>query len=362
MTADSRVGRIRAENSSSLLLFLDRYDIAWACGFAGSTGSLLVDADRSNGWCVVDGRYVERAEAEIGATGEPVEVVALKAGESPDECIARIAGSREVAVDPGEVTMARFESLGVHCSISTGASNVRDLRRVKDSGEVNAISEAARIADHALQSVVADGLCGRTESEIRHRLDYEMKRSGADDVSFPTIVASGPNAARPHHEPGPREVEPSDMVIIDMGAQVRGYRSDMTRTVAVGHVPPELRVMYRAVAEAQSAAIDSIKPGVEGRAVHAAARAVFEREQVAHEYLHSTGHGVGLVIHEAPILGPACTMTLREGEVVTAEPGLYRRGVGGVRIEDLLLVTSGSSRTLTLTPKELSCPPSPRMI
>jgi Xaa-Pro aminopeptidase len=187
-----------------------------------------------------------------------------------------------------------------------------------------------------------------------------MAGLGADDVSFPTIVASGPNAARPHHEAGERVISEGDVVIVDMGAEVGGYRSDMTRTLTVGSVPADTGEMWDIVRMAQQAGLDTVRAGVEGREVDAAVRAVFSRHGVEHEYLHGTGHGVGLLIHEQPILGPSCTERLLEGEVVTVEPGLYRGGTGGVRIEDLVVVTATGCRILTQTPKELPCPPSAR--
>ena len=185
---------------------------------------------------------------------------------------------------------------------------------------------------------------------------------GADDVSFPTIVAAGPNASRPHHEPGDRIIVNGDAVIIDMGASVHGYRSDMTRTVLIGDVGEEIREMHGIVREAQQAGVDAVRAGVGGADVDRAVRDVFARYGTEHEYLHGTGHGVGLVIHEQPILGPRCSATLLAGEVVTVEPGLYRVGVGGVRIEDLVVVTDTGCRILTQTPKELSCPQSARTI
>jgi Xaa-Pro aminopeptidase len=231
---------------------------------------------------------------------------------------------------------------------------------VKDTTELALIEWSARIADAALQQVVSEGVAGESERSVRRRLDDAMADLGADDVSFPTIVASGPNAARPHHEAGERVIGEGDVVIIDMGAEVGGYRSDMTRTLTVGSVPAAAGVMWDIVREAQQAGLATIRAGVEGREVDAVVRAVFSRNGVEHEYLHGTGHGVGLLIHEQPILGPSCTETLLEGEVVTVEPGLYRGGTGGVRIEDLVVVTATGCRILTQTPKELPCPPSPR--
>lgn len=357
MLPSQRISEVRSGGDEHVLV-LDREDIRWLCGFSGSVSRLVVSPESGEAWCIVDGRYVERANDEIARHGAPVQVVSVSSGESMDDIVARLVGGAPVLLDARHVSVAQFEALRATCSVTAGTTNIRDLRRVKTTAEIDLIARAASIADEALQSVVSDGLCGRSESTLRNRLDFVMRDLGAEDVAFDTIVASGPNGARPHHEPGDRVVEPGDAVVIDMGARVGGYRSDMTRTVMVGTPDPEIARMRDLVAEAQSAAVAAVRDGVPGRDVDAAARSVFEREGLAHEYLHSTGHGVGLAIHEEPILGPSCTAVLREGEVVTAEPGLYRVGVGGVRIEDLLVVTCGSSRLLTLTPKDLSCPPS----
>jgi Xaa-Pro aminopeptidase len=274
--------------------------------------------------------------------------------------VAARVGTDGVSVDPHAVTAAFMDELGSRVHVVREPGPVAGLRRVKDGSEVELIERAASIADAAIQTVVADGLAGRTEAEVRLRLDGEMLRLGADDVSFPTIVASGPNGARPHHEPSRREIVGGDMVVIDMGAAVGGYRSDMTRTVAVGSVDPALALMHRIVAGAQAAGLSAVREGAAGSEVDGAVRAVYREHGVEHEYLHGTGHGVGLVIHETPIMGPSCSEVLSAGEVVTVEPGLYRKGVGGVRIEDLVVVTATGCRILTHTPKELSCPPSAR--
>lgn len=360
--SSARLAGVRTDLDVDGLLVLDPDDVRWICGFSGSTGRIVVDPGEGRGWCIVDGRYVERAESEISAHGAPVEVVAVHNGETPDEATVRVADGRRLAVDPRHVTVAHFESLSTRVDLVAAGSNIRDLRRVKSEEEVRRMERAARIADDALCEVVADGLCGRSEIQVRNRLDFLMREAGAEDVAFPTIVASGPNGARPHHEPSDRIIGNADLVVIDMGARVEGYRSDMTRTVTVGSPSAEMQRMLAIVLEAQAAAVAEVRDGIPGRDVHRAARAVFEREGLAHEYLHSTGHGVGLAIHEEPILGPSCTATLRAGEVVTAEPGLYRGGAGGARIEDLVVVTAGTCRTLTLTPKDLSCPPSLRTI
>ena len=354
-----RAPRLAGRFGAEWLLVPRAEDIRWLTGFSGSTATALVAQD-GRVVLLVDGRYVERAADEAGEAGHDVEVVRTRGGAAVIADVAARVGDSDVSVDPHAVTAAFMDELCAAVRVVRGQCPVAVLRRVKDGTELALIERAAAIADEALQGVVADGLAGRTEAEVRLRLDSEMLRLGADGMSFPTIVASGPNGARPHHEPSRREITDGDMVVIDMGAEVGGYRSDMTRTVSVGTVAPALAGMHAIVAEAQAAGLAAVRAGVAGSGVDGAVRAVYREHGVEHEYLHGTGHGVGLVIHEAPIMGPSCSEVLSAGEVVTVEPGLYRKGVGGVRIEDLVEVTATGCRILTLTPKELSCPPSAR--
>lgn len=354
-----RARRLAGRFPAEWLLVTRAEDIRWLTGFSGSTATALVSQE-GRVILLADGRYTERAADEAEAAGHVVEVVRTQGGAAVVADISSTAGSGDVSVDPHAVTAAFMDELSERTRVVRGPCPVAPLRRVKDSDELALIERAAAIADSALQGVVADGICGRTEAEVRLRLDSEMLRLGADGLSFPTIVASGPNGARPHHEPSRRRIVDGDMVVIDMGAEIGGYRSDMTRTVAVGTVGPELAEMRAVVARAQEAGLGAVRAGAAGSDVDGAVRAVYRELGVEHEYLHGTGHGVGLVIHEQPIMGPSCTEILSAGEVVTVEPGLYREGVGGVRIEDLVEVTATGCRILTHTPKELSCPPSAR--
>jgi Xaa-Pro aminopeptidase len=347
---------------SGLHLVLRMEDIRWLTGFTGSTAQLLVNADSGESWLLVDGRYVERAAEELRLAQSTTVVQPVVGGALLDEVLQKLVGSSSFGVDPAHLTAAHMDTLGTKFSVEKIASPCDDLRRVKDDDEIAAISLAASIADGALQQVVADGLCGHTEKQVRVQLDYLMKLAGADDVGFDTIVATGVHGARPHHEPTDMVIEDGHGVIIDMGALVNGYRSDMTRTIKVGAVSKEYEQMWDIVCEAQKTGVAAVREGVVGSEVDAAVCAIFEREGVRHEYPHGTGHGVGLYIHEPPIFSSRCTAVLGNNEVVTVEPGLYRGGVGGVRIEDLVVVTGNTCRILTLTPKDLTCPRSPQTI
>lgn len=333
-------------------------DVRWLTGFTGGTATAVFDRSTCSGALFVDGRYASRARTEIGHSRAPFEVVEIRSVGALDDALAQIAAGRPIGVDPSHVTAERMSVLAARVKVSQERSPFDGLRRVKDATETAAIARACHIADEALAAVVADGLCGRTERAVRNRLEWEMRERGADDAAFPTIVATGPNGARPHHEPGADVIEAGHAVVIDMGARIEGYHSDMTRTVAVGGLGVALGEMFETVRRAQSAGLDAVRTGAAGRDVDRAVRAVYASAGVEHEYLHGTGHGVGLAIHEFPILGPACETRLLSGEVVTVEPGLYREGVGGVRIEDLVVVTDSLPDILTASPKDLSCPPS----
>jgi Xaa-Pro aminopeptidase len=362
MDVSSRLSRLVNTDGAEYVLVLRVEDIRWLTGFTGGTAQLLVRRGNHEAWLLVDGRYFERAIDEIADSYASVHIERVVPDVSTDEMIARIVGTSTVAVDPTHVTAHFMTVLQSHCTVVHERTQLDDLRRVKDDSEIALIACAAGIADDALAMVVADGLAGRTEKQIRNQLDHLMREAGADDVAFDTIVATGPLGARPHHEPSDAIVEDGHGVVIDFGAMVQGYKSDMTRTIRIGDVSVEYQRMFDLVIEAEAAGVEAVKAGVVGAAVDGAARAVFLREGVDHEYVHGTGHGIGLYIHEQPILSPRCTAVLGVNEVVTVEPGLYRGGVGGVRIEDLVVVTGDSCRILTHTPKDLTCPRSPRTI
>lgn len=343
------------------VLVLRLEDIRWLTGFTGSTAFAVVHRDSGAIDLFVDSRYVERAHFELKRHGSDARVVQTEVGKSLSETLmAHVSG--DLAVDLHHVSAAKYKELSDSFRITEEVGVFNQLRRVKDDGEIAVMEHAASIADRALAHVMRDGVLGDTEKQVRNRLDAALRDFGADTVSFDTIVATGVNGARPHHEPSDAVIENGHAVVIDMGAEVDGYRSDMTRTIKVGVWGADIAAMYRIVKEAQAAGVAAVRDGVMGSAVDAKVREVFQREGVEDEYLHGTGHGVGLYIHEEPILSPRCSAVLAAGEVVTVEPGLYRKGVGGVRIEDQVVVTGTGCRILTLSPKELSCPRSQQTI
>jgi len=238
-------------------------------------------------------------------------------------------------------------------------------RRTKDDGEIARMAEACRIADAALAEVapllLAGGGTGRpTEAEVRNLLEIRMRELGASGPSYETIVATGPiNAALPHHRPTDTPIEEGHTVVIDVGALYDGYHSDMTRSYVVGEPSALQRELYELVLDAQVRGVEAVAAGLSTKELDAVCRDTITAAGYGDWFTHGTGHGVGLLIHEDPFVGRASDLILQVGDVVTVEPGVYREGFGGIRVEDLVVVTSTGCRSLTKTPKDSPCPPSP---
>lgn len=231
---------------------------------------------------------------------------------------------------------------------------VEGRRRSKEPVEVGLIESACRIAESALLRTIADVQTGMSEREIARALDNAMLERGADGSAFETIVASGPNSAIPHHSPRTRKVGVGDLLKIDFGARLGRYHSDITRTFVVGRDPSGEQIRWhRAVERAATAARESLVAGVAAATPYRTAHDVLAEEGLADAFTHGLGHGVGLAIHEAPIMTADCDGTLVAGDVLTVEPGVYFPGIGGVRIEDTLVVTDTGSRSLTTIPRGL---------
>jgi Xaa-Pro aminopeptidase len=336
------------------LLVTNLTNIRYLTGFTGSAALLLVSADGL--LFVTDGRYGQQAEAQLGAAGVAarIEVENLEQKDLLAAGLARSGASR-LALEADAVTWSAQrtydESWFPRTELVPTSGLVGGLRIVKDDGEVARLQAAAAIADAALAEVRPRLAERPTEVEFGLELDTAMRRLGADDVSFETIVASGPNGARPHHRPSDRTIVDGDLVVIDFGALVDGYHSDMTRTVAVGELSATQQRMFDVVLAAQAAGVEAVAAGIAARDVDAACRAVIDGAGWGHAFLHGTGHGVGLDIHEDPRVGQSSTATLLDRNVVTVEPGVYLPEHGGVRIEDTVVVTPDGCRPITLTPK-----------
>jgi Xaa-Pro aminopeptidase len=285
--------------------------------------------------------------------------VAVAGAPEQKEAARRAAESVEVlGLEAAHVSWARQRVLAEdwfpRARLVPTVGLVEGLRRRKDAGEVDRIESACRIADEALARVRPQLSAGATEVEFGRVLDFQMRELGASGPSFETIVASGPNAAKPHHRPGGSTIGRGAPIVIDFGALVDGYCSDMTRTVWLGEIDDrQLRHAVDVVMASQAAGVAAVKPGARCADVDGACRSVIAEAGWAAAFVHGTGHGVGLDIHEAPAVAATSTDTLEPGHVVTVEPGVYFPGLGGIRIEDTVVVTEDGCRTLTTTPKDL---------
>lgn len=343
------------------LIVTDLTNVRWLTGFTGSNGVAVVASDRVV--LVTDGRYGEQAKrqlAEAGCDGEVV--VAPTAAALLDEVVVAARAHGSAGIESAHVSHQRFVAiaglLGAEPRATVGV--VEACRRRKDAGEIERMAEACRIADEALAAVVPTLVPGRTEVQIRNDLERIMRDLGAAGPSYETIVASGPhNAPLPHHRPTDTVIEDGHTVIIDVGALVDGFHSDMTRTFVIGEPSALQREVYEVVLAAQRAGVDAVRPGAACCDLDAICRDIIGDAGFGPWFTHGTGHGVGLLIHEDPFLNSVSDVVLEAGDVVTIEPGVYREDLGGVRIEDLVEVTSTGSRTLTKTAKDSPCPPSP---
>ncbi len=332
------------------LLVVDRSDLRYLTGFTGSNGALFLSSFGTDGDIFsTDGRYTEQAARQCPDLGILVSRNCLEA--VTDQAISQ--GSARLAVD-GRLTtgqLGKIESQGLVTVIIDGL--VAAARMVKDSDEIAAIEEACAITSGAVIALASQIRVGDTEIGIARRLEQLFGEFGAQDRAFATIVATGANSAHPHHEPTAQPVRAGDLLVIDSGARVRGYHSDMTRTFMVGEPSAWQLEIYDVVAAAAKAGRSAVRPGIALADLDAAARQVIEHAGFGQQFGHGLGHGIGLEIHEAPMIGPRSEGRLAAETMITVEPGVYLPGRGGVRIEDSLLVTADGHRSLTSAPRDL---------
>lgn len=321
-------------------------------GFTGSEGAVVVGPGPC--WLLVDFRYVEQGREEA----PDCQLVRFERLEEGLRQVVEAAGVRRLGVEGAHVPVATFdrwrEAVAPAELVPVGPV-VEGLRAVKEPEELARIEAAVALADRAFSYILPRLRAGRTEREIALELEWFMRTEGAERVSFDPIVASGPRGALPHARPGPRPLSAGDFVILDFGCVAGGYCSDMTRTVVVGPPGPQHREIYEAVLAAQRRGIEAVRPGRNGREVDAEARAVIAAAGYGEHFGHGLGHGVGLAVHETPPrLSPTADDTpLEPGMVTSVEPGIYLPGFGGVRIEDLVVVTEAGCRVLSQAPREL---------
>ena len=343
------------------LIITNLTNVRYLTGFTGSAAILAVTEDRA--LLVTDGRYRTQSAEQIAASGADrhVEIVIGGGSEQTQALDAMVGAADRIGLEGDDVTWSRATAietrLGKTLVATSGA--VEALREVKDGGEIDRMRHAASIADAALETVLpllsAAPQQPISEEAFALALDSAMRGLGAESVAFETIVAAGENSAKPHHHPTDRMIALGDPVVVDFGATFEGYRSDMTRTFVVGGQPTgKLKEIFDLVAKSQAAGVAAVRAGVGAATVDDVCRSVIAEGGMAERFEHSTGHGVGLDIHEIPRVSAVGTATLSPGTVVTVEPGVYVAGVGGVRIEDTLVVTEHGSETLTRFTKEIA--------
>lgn len=357
---EGRRDRVRArlaELGADALLVTKPVNVRYLSGFSGSNAQLLVGAEDV---FLTDPRYEEQSARECADLRREIyRTSAAQIGESAGMYAAlaaqlRVSGIGRLGIEAADMTVAmasKVREAATGVSLVETQDVVEDLRRVKDVGEVEALRRACGIADVALDTLLGELREGMTEIEVAAVLEDAMRRGGSDGVSFDTIAAFGEQAAEPHHHPTERGLKPGDLIKLDFGATHAGYHSDMTRTIAFGEPSDEMRALYELVRGAQQAGLDAVRAGVTCGEVDAASRGFLNER--GHDFGHGTGHGLGLEVHEAPPVRTGSTVVLEPGMTITVEPGIYRPGIGGVRIEDAIAVTADGCDILTGFTKEL---------
>ncbi|MCY3635897.1 MAG: aminopeptidase P family protein [bacterium] len=356
MDVAGRADRVRAaagEGDCDALLVTNLVNVRYLTGFTGSAGLVWLGPDELV--LVTDRRYSEQSEAETGQAGVDVRIEITNRA-SKEILTGAAAGVSRIGLEAMSVNWADQRQYAEWFSTAelvptTGV--VERCRQIKDRGEIDRIAKAAAIADAALADVCPMLADGPTEQEVALALDTAFRRLGAEKSAFTTIVAGGPNAALPHIRPTDRPIGPCELVIVDMGAVVDGYRSDMTRTMAVGEPDPEARKVFDTVRDAQRLGVAQAVPSAPIAEVDKACRDRIAADGWADAFVHGTGHGVGLDIHEQPWVRATADESLQAGHVITVEPGVYLPGFCGARVEDTVLVTDDGPQRLTNSPKLL---------
>ena len=351
----SRLSRLRflfAASGVDAVLVTHLPNIQYLCGFTGSSGMLLVETGRAT--LFTDGRYTFQCREEV--TGAAVKIVSGGLVRAVGEMLRQRRGTTRVAYSAGQVSVAQKQALdaaaGKRVRWVPGSNEVERLRAVKDAGELGKMRAAAALISEVWTRVVRKMRVGISELQVAADLEYGMKLAGAAGPSFETIVASGARSAWAHARATSKLLRKNELVVMDQGAILRGYCSDMTRTVFLGRPSDRVRRLYDAVLDAQQAAKSVIRAGVTAGEVDAAARQTLKRSKLEQYFTHSTGHGLGLEVHEMPRLARGESFVLEAGMVVTVEPGVYVEGLGGIRIEDDVVVTATGAEELTSASRE----------
>lgn len=346
----AKLERFFTAHNLDAILFANLANIRYLSGFTGSDGALLVTRDGCRLLC--DSRYTTQAAAEV-VDGE------VRQFSDRHDLIRELVdelGLSRVGFEAAHTTVAAFTELSAKlsgCELVSLGSDLDQIRSCKDQDELERLTRVARLASDALQASLARLQPGISEAAFAWELESEMRRRGADGRAFDFIVASGERGAMPHGRASEKLIRSGELVTIDCGAQMNGYVSDETVTVAVGRPDQRSVEVYTIVREAHDLAVAAVRPGISCRDLDAVAREHIRRRGYGDYFGHGLGHGVGLEVHEKPAISPRSDMTLQEGMVFTIEPGIYIPGFGGVRIEDTVVVLAAGCRSLTRVPKEL---------
>ena len=354
LRVDGRLGRLRERLAAAgvdAAVIVEPANVRWLTGFTGSNGTVVVLCS-GEALLLTDARYAEQAPAQLAASGCSNDVEVVVALRAVQAAAGRLDGAARLGL---EDSVAWGEQIrwneAVDAETVPLTAIVEGLRAVKDTAELARMQAAARIADEALAGVEPMLRPGVTETQIQQALDDAIRSSGGSGPAYDTIVASGPNSALPHARPTNRKLRAGDLVIVDVGAVVDGYCSDMTRSFVLGDADEVAAAMLEVVGRSQSAGVQAVRAGVEAGEIDGACRSIIDEAGMGDAFIHGTGHGVGLDVHELPRVASGSESVLEPGNVLTVEPGVYFPGVGGVRVEDLLVVTDDGCRPLTHHPK-----------
>ena len=335
------------------ILITNLTNVAYLTGFSGSSAYLLATAKEH--FLLSDFRYKAQIEDEC----DGLNIVIRTASSEMVDSVAKTAKSlklKTMAIESAAVSKSQFDVLNskLNCELVDTGGWVEDLRAIKDKQEIELIRNSIFVNQKSFEVIRAQLHGGQTEKDLAHNLEHQMRTFGATGCAFDPIVGVGPRAALPHGKPSDKKIAESPFVLIDWGAKVSGYASDLTRVLITGKISSKFEKVYNTVLDAQIAAIEKIRPGISLKEVDSAARTVIDKSGYGKYFGHGLGHGFGLEIHENPFMSPIKQGTLKANMVVTVEPGIYLPGWGGVRIEDDILVTEDGYEILSNLPKQLN--------
>ncbi len=345
----NKLREVMNQKGLEAVVILSPYNRRYLSGFTGTSGSLLITQDKS--LLITDFRYIQQANDQV----QDFEVINQE-GPMLGKINEQIKEGqyKKVGVETHLITYNEYQALNTDAvELSSIEGVIETIRMIKDEFEIKQIQKAADIVDETYEHILKWVKPGMTENEVNNEMEMFMRSKGATCSSFDTIVASGHRGALPHGVASNKVIEEGDMITLDFGALYEGYVSDVTRTFAIGEPKEEMKKIYNIVLEAQLAALEQIKPGMTGKEADTIARDVIKSYGYGEQFGHSLGHGIGLEVHEGPALSQKSDIVLEENMCITLEPGIYVDGLGGVRIEDDVLVTKNGLQRFTKSSKDL---------